>query len=233
MRELPRDLVTILRAEAKNQRTPPIDYVIAEDGGRMVHTPEPDIAMAELLEEAAAALAARDAELVAVKAALSGDAGELIDKMAEAIRDDGGHYDETPWDILSEERKEGWRSDARRALAVVKEYLTARIPASRTMTEEMADAPERIRVAQDADGFWTCREAVSGSQEYVRADLYAALEAQLAEARKALGMMLKEHDILSGNYDVACPVTGVMPPRNPDRWPTAAEAARRALEGGE
>lgn len=50
----------------------------------------------------------------------------------------------------------------------------------------MADAPERIRVAQDADGFWTCREAVSGSQEYVRADLYAALEAQLAEARKAL-----------------------------------------------
>ena len=43
----------------------------------------------------------------------------------------------------------------------------------------MADAPERIRVAQDADGFWTCREAVSGSQEYVRADLYAALEAEL------------------------------------------------------
>lgn len=32
-------------------------------------------------------------------------------------------------------------------------------------------APDRIRVAQDADGFWTCREAVSGSQEYVRADL--------------------------------------------------------------
>jgi hypothetical protein len=50
----------------------------------------------------------------------------------------------------------------------------------------MADAPERIRVAQDADGFWTCREAVSGSQEYVRADLYAALEAQLAEARKVM-----------------------------------------------
>jgi len=57
MRELPRDLVTILRTEAKNQRTPPIDYVVAEDGGRMVHRPDPDIAMAELLEEAAAALA--------------------------------------------------------------------------------------------------------------------------------------------------------------------------------
>ena len=36
------------------------------------------------------------------------------------------------------------------------------------------EAPERIRVAQDADGFWTCREAISGSQEYVRADLASA-----------------------------------------------------------
>lgn len=68
MRELPRDLVTILRTEARNQRTPPIDYAIAEDGGRMVVYPEPDIAMAELLEEAATALAARDAELEKVKA---------------------------------------------------------------------------------------------------------------------------------------------------------------------
>lgn len=51
-------------------------------------------------------------------------------------------------------------------------------------------------------------------------------EAQLAEARKALGMMLKEHDILSGNFG------DVMDPKHkrPDRWPTAAEAARRALE---
>jgi len=53
------------------------------------------------------------------------------------------------------------------------------------------------------------------------------LSAQLAEARKALGMMLKEHDILSGNFG------DVMDPKHkrPDRWPTAAEAARRALEG--
>jgi len=64
---LPRDLVTILRTEAKNQRTPPIDYVIAEDGGRMVHRPEPDIAMAELLEEAAAALAEKDKEIEALR----------------------------------------------------------------------------------------------------------------------------------------------------------------------
>ncbi len=57
----------------------------------------------------------------------------------------------------------------------------------------------------------------------------ATLEAQLAEARKALGMMLREHDILSGNFG------DVMDPkhRRPDRWPTAAEAARRVLEGGE
>lgn len=39
---------------------------------------------------------------------------------------------------------------------------------------EPDEAPDRIRVAQDADGFWTCREAVSGSQEYVRADLVPA-----------------------------------------------------------
>ncbi len=68
-----------------------------------------------------------------------------------------------------------------------------------------------------------------GQAEYVRADLYAALEAQLAEARKALGIMLREHDILSGNFG------DVMDPkhRRPDRWPTAAEAARRALAGGQ
>jgi len=35
--------------------------------------------------------------------------------------------------------------------------------------------PARIRVAQDADGFWTCREAVSGSPEYIRADLVEPL----------------------------------------------------------
>lgn len=35
--------------------------------------------------------------------------------------------------------------------------------------------PARIRVAQDADGFWTCREAVSGSPEFIRADLVEPL----------------------------------------------------------
>lgn len=39
------------------------------------------------------------------------------------------------------------------------------------VTDAQDEAPARIRVAQDADGFWTCREAVSGSPEYVRSDL--------------------------------------------------------------
>lgn len=83
----------------------------------------------------------------AVKAALSGDTSELIDRMAAAIREDGGHCDDAPWDSLSDERKEGWRGDACRALAVVKEYLTARLPepAPRTVTEAMVEALKRIR----------------------------------------------------------------------------------------
>lgn len=80
MHELPRDLVTILRTEARNQRTPPIDYVIAEDGGRMVHTPEPDIAMAELLEEAATALESLSAE------------NERLRKALERVPDQAGHW---------------------------------------------------------------------------------------------------------------------------------------------
>lgn len=40
--------------------------------------------------------------------------------------------------------------------------------------DEAVQAPERIRVAQDEEGFWTCREAISGSQEYIRADISTA-----------------------------------------------------------
>ena len=47
-------------------------------------------------------------------------------------------------------------------------------------------APERIRVAQDVDGFWTCREAISCSQEYVRADLFDAMKAERDELLAAL-----------------------------------------------
>lgn len=72
MRDLHRDLVTILRTEARNQRTPPIDYAIAEDGGRMVHRPDPDIAMAELLEEAATALTTERSAHAEARKALDG-----------------------------------------------------------------------------------------------------------------------------------------------------------------
>lgn len=70
-------------------------------------------------------------------------------------------------------------------------------------------------------------ELVEVHQRYIDAnEARIDAEAQLAEARKALGMMLREHDILSGNFgDVADPKH-----RRPDRWPTAAEAARRALK---
>lgn len=46
--------------------------------------------------------------------------GRLRDKLAEAIRDCGSHYDETPWEQLSDERKIGWIGDADRALAAIK-----------------------------------------------------------------------------------------------------------------
>jgi hypothetical protein len=49
----------------------------------------------------------------------------------------------------------------------------------------MAHTPDRIRVGQDADGFWTCREAVSGSQEYVRADLVDDLLSAIAPFAEA------------------------------------------------
>lgn len=109
-------------------------------------------------------------------------------------------------------------------------------------TKARAIAPERIWIEQDNCPYFYHEDELSevGSPVtgYVREDIFAAKDAelaaisvQLAEARKALGMMLKEHDILSGNFG------DVMDPKHkrPDRWPTAAEAARRALEaqGGE
>lgn len=116
MRKLPRDLVLILRTEAKNQRTPPIDYVIAEDGGRMVHRPEPDIAMAELLEEAATALSAERAAHAEARKALE-QAGDAIDEFYRYWTggEQRGSYDGKPerdglWKAMYEVRA------ARRAL---------------------------------------------------------------------------------------------------------------------
>jgi len=95
------------------------------------------------------------------------------------------------------------------------------------------DRASELRAIADGRLLLNVRNGVTVSCSMLAriADEIDAAEAQLAEARKALGMMLKEHDILSGNFG------DVMDPKHkrPDRWPTAAEAARRALEaqGGE
>lgn len=49
--------------------------------------------------------------------------------------------------------------------------------------------PAKIRVAQDADGFWTCREAVSRSPEFIRADLVEPL----VEALRAHDVYMAEN----------------------------------------
>lgn len=66
-----------------------------------------------------------------------------------------------------------------------------------TLPEEAVKAPERIRVAQDAEGFWTCREAISGSTEYIRADL-AFLSVQGAPANACQCTKIQQ--------DETCPV---------------------------
>lgn len=92
----------------------------------------------------------------------------------------------------------------------------------------MAEADRRHRDALSAKD----AELAAAHQRYVDAnEARIDAEAQLAEARKALGLMLRERDILSGNFGDVVDLKH----RSPDRWPTAAEAARRALEaqGGE
>ena len=88
----------------------------------------------------------------------------------------------------------------------------------------------RSMLAMIADELDATTTRIAALKAQLAAQL-AAERAAHAEARKALGMMLKEHDILSGNFG------DVMDPKHkrPDRWPTAAEAARRAIEahGGE
>lgn len=54
------------------------------------------------------------------------------------------------------------------------------------MSVKHTELPVRIRVAQDADGFWTCREAVSGSPEFIRADAVKDLVDALEGLRTVL-----------------------------------------------
>lgn len=54
----------------------------------------------------------------------------LVDRIAEAIRDGAGLAEgDPPWERLGEERRAPWRADAKRALSVIKESLTAEMGA--------------------------------------------------------------------------------------------------------
>jgi len=110
---------------------------------------------------------------------LYGNPGELIDKMAEAIRDWGSHYDDGPWETLPEDRKAGWRGDAERALAVVKEYLTARRPSEQAVTEAMELA--RAVLAQSI----TAGHNVHGPTPEDIEEAFWALDAALKSAMEA------------------------------------------------
>ena len=70
----------------------------------------------------------------------------LVDRIAEAIRDGAGLAEgDPPWERLGEERRAPWRADAMRALAVVKESLTAE---TRTPPPAAARGDARI-IARD------------------------------------------------------------------------------------
>lgn len=61
------------------------------------------------------------------------------------------------------------------------------------MPDAASKMPARIRVEQDADGFWTCREAISGSPEYVRADIVERLAEALARSVIAIDDWLHQY----------------------------------------
>ena len=58
MQRIKIDILERLTIEARNARNPPIEYPVAEDGLPYVHRPEPDLDMADLLDEAIAEIRA-------------------------------------------------------------------------------------------------------------------------------------------------------------------------------
>lgn len=71
------------------------------------------------------------------------------------------------------------------------------------MPDTASKVPARIRVAQDADGFWTCREAISGSPEYVRADIVERMAKALKECQSALAALTAPEVIKTTTIAVA------------------------------
>lgn len=140
-------------------------------------------------------------------AAQRGDTGELIDKMAEAIRGDTTS-DDAPWATLSEDRKIGWRGDAERALAVVKEYLTAHSPSEQAVTEadKSDDAVAELFVAAWAEADKAMRKfpqpnyviskVAEEAGEVVKAAIHCAEGREtpanvIAEIRQTMAMLLR------------------------------------------
>ncbi len=94
--QIPRDLIECLRIEARNAANPPTEYVLAEDGGRAIHKPNPDLDMAELLDQAANRITADGASLTRLRA-----------ELREASHDRDGYHAERD---MARERLE-WSSD--------------------------------------------------------------------------------------------------------------------------
>jgi len=92
----------------------------------------------------------------------------------------------------------------------------------------MVESPQRIWIEADDECpyFYEAHELHDVEQdviEYVRADLYAALEAQLAEARQAVALF----------EDYGCPVChGDCASANPPVYCCPMQIARRVREGG-
>lgn len=107
----------------------------------------------------------------------------LVDRIAEAIRDGAGLAEgDPPWERLGEERRAPWRADAKRALSVVKESLTAAgILAARTSQPPDAEvralpAKWRDRAANNPGSFAAAANVVCAD------DLEAALAAEGVQA---------------------------------------------------
>lgn len=107
----------------------------------------------------------------------------LVDRIAEAIRDGAGLAEgDPPWERLGEERRAPWRADAKRALSVVKESLTAAgILAASTSQPPNAEvwalpAKWRDRAANNPGSFAAAANVVCAD------DLEAALAADGVQA---------------------------------------------------
>lgn len=94
---------------------------------------------------------------------------------------------------------------------------------------DIVEPPMRIRVAQDGEGFWTCREAISGSPEYVRADALAALRAELADEQRRSNSLLETLDKYQA-ADIAESVSSVRLQKRAEAAEAELAEAKREIE---